>query len=276
MTPLTGEDAYYALAVKTKNADTLITALEVKRTEQSGKRLRSSARLSIRNLIPADFLAERFAQTQACILFSATLSPAECYQDLLGLPENTLWQAIPSPFSADQLDLQIININTRFNDRLPSIGPMVERIEQQYRSVPGNYLVYLSSFAYLEQLKNAFEQQCLDIPVIAQTTAMSEQSRLEFIDQFRTQRGVVGFAVLGGVFSEGIDLPGDALVGVFIATLGLPPFDDFHRQLAQRLQTRFGQGYAYTYLYPGHSQGDPSRWASDSDTARQGCRGADG
>jgi hypothetical protein len=65
-----------------------------------------------------------------------------------------------------------------------------------------------------------------DIPVIAQTTGMSEQSRLEFIDQFRTHRGVVGFAVLGGAFSEGIDLPGDALVGVFIATLGLPPFID--------------------------------------------------
>jgi DNA excision repair protein ERCC-2 len=117
--------------------------------------------------------------------------------------------------------------------------------------VPGNYLVYLSSFAYLEQLHSTFTRQCPDIPVIAQTTGMSEQSRLEFIDQFRTHRGMVGFAVLGGAFSEGIDLPGDALVGVFIATLGLPPFDDYHKQLAHRLQARFGQGYAYTYLYPG-------------------------
>jgi DNA excision repair protein ERCC-2 len=228
-----------------------LCTLEVKRTGQAGKRLRSSARLSIRNLIPADFLAERFAQAQACILFSATLSPAEYYQDLLGLPDSTLWQSIPSPFSADQLDLHIVNISTRFNDRLRSIGPMVKRIEQLYQSVPGNYLVYLSSFAYLEQLKIALEQQCPDIPVIAQTTGMGEQARLEFIEQFRTRRGVVGFAVLGGVFSEGIDLPGEALVGVFIATLGLPPFDDYHEQLARRLQIRFGQGYAYTYLYPG-------------------------
>ena len=58
-------------------------------------------------------------------------------------------------------------------------------------------------------------------------------------------------AVLGGAFSEGIDLPGDALVGVFIATLGLPPFDHYHEQLAIRLQNRFQQGYRYTYLYPG-------------------------
>ncbi len=231
--------------------DHSLCTLEVKRTGQAGKQLRSSASLSIRNLIPADFLAERFAQAQACILFSATLSPAEYYQDLLGLPDSTLWQSIPSPFSADQLDLHIVNISTRFNDRLRSIGPMVKRIEQLYQSVPGNYLVYLSSFAYLEQLKIALEQQCPDIPVIAQTTGMGEQARLEFIEQFRTRRGVVGFAVLGGVFSEGIDLPGEALVGVFIATLGLPPFDDYHEQLARRLQIRFGQGYAYTYLYPG-------------------------
>ncbi len=86
---------------------------------------------------------------------------------------------------------------------------------------------------------------------MTQSSGMAEQARLEFIHAFRTERGKVGFAVLGGAFSEGIDLPGDALVGVFIATLGLPPYDDFHEQLSQRLQARFGQGYNYTYLYPG-------------------------
>ncbi|PSL16259.1 RAD3-like DEAD/DEAH box helicase [Marinobacterium halophilum] len=72
--------------------------------------------------------------------------------------------------------------------------------------------------------------------MIAQTAGMTEQARHEFIEQFRNQRGVIGFAVLGGVFSERIDLPGQALVGVFIATPGLPPFDQYHAQLAQRLQ----------------------------------------
>ena len=80
---------------------------------------------------------------------------------------------------------------------------------------------------------------------------MNETDRVEFIQQFRNHRGIVGFAVLGGAFSEGIDLPGDALVGVFIATLGLPPFDHYQEQLAIRLQSRFQQGYRYTYLYPG-------------------------
>ena len=61
----------------------------------------------------------------------------------------------------------------------------------------------------------------------------------------------MAFAVLGGVFSEGIDLPGDQLIGAFVATLGLPPFDAWHEILKHRLQQRFGAGYDYTYLIPG-------------------------
>lgn len=232
-------------------ADHSLCTLTVKQEKGKGKRPTFKASLSIQNLIPADFLAPRFHQAQASVLFSATLNPAHYYRDLLGLPEKSGWQSIPSPFTASQLELRIIRISTRFHDRQSSIQPIVQRIRQQYRQTPGNYMVYLSSFAYLEQLSSAFVAHCPDIPIMTQSSGMAEQARLEFIQAFRTERGKVGFAVLGGAFSEGIDLPGDALVGVFIATLGLPPYDNFHEQLSQRLQARFGQGYNYTYLYPG-------------------------
>lgn len=231
--------------------DHSLCTLEVKPTEGKRKYRSFAATLSIQNLIPADFLAERFRVAQASVLFSATLTPARYYQDLLGLPTMTCWESIPSPFTAAQLDPRIIDISTRFKDRQRSLHPIIQRIASQYGALPGNYLVYLSSFAYLEQLLGALTSYCPDIPVMAQSPNMTEQARLAFIERFRTERGVVGFAVLGGVFSEGIDLPGDALIGVFIATLGLPPYDDLHEQLAKRLQARFGQGYAYTYLYPG-------------------------
>jgi len=80
---------------------------------------------------------------------------------------------------------------------------------------------------------------------------MSPQQRKDFLAGFREESGSVAFAVLGGVFSEGIDLPGDQLIGAFVATLGLPPFDAWHDILKQRLQQRFGAGYDYTYLIPG-------------------------
>ncbi|ART84039.1 hypothetical protein CBP31_11590 [Oceanisphaera profunda] len=229
-----------------------LCTLEV-RTWTAGSKPRQSASLALQNLIPADFLAPRFAHAEAAILFSATLSPARYYHDLLGLPDSTCGQTIASPFSAQQLQLNVLNVSTRFKDRARSLPAISQRIAAHYQAKAGNYLVYLSSFAYLKQLQDYFQNQHPSLPCIAQTSGMSEAERLAFIERFRNGRGLVGFAVLGGAFSEGIDLPGDDLVGVFIATLGLPPFDDYHQQLAQRLAARFGsdQSYAYTYLYPG-------------------------
>ena len=80
---------------------------------------------------------------------------------------------------------------------------------------------------------------------------MSAEQRRQFLADFRKPEGSIAFAVLGGVFSEGIDLPGDQLIGAFVATLGLPPFDAWHEILKDRLQQRFGEGYNYTYLIPG-------------------------
>ncbi len=98
-------------------ADHSLCTLTVKQEKGNRKRQIFKASLSIQNLIPADFLAPRFRQAQASVLFSATLNPAHYYRDLLGLPEKSGWQSIPSPFSASQLELRIIRISTRFHDR---------------------------------------------------------------------------------------------------------------------------------------------------------------
>ena len=217
------------------------------------------ARLQIMNLIPAEFLRERFSAAYASVSFSATLNPDHYYRDLLGLSERetvtqqkaALWFSLPGPFKPRQLDLRLVPISTRFRDRARSVSPLCQRIAHQYQQKPGNYLVYLSSFSYLQLLKQGLEQQCPNIPLQIQTPGMSENERHHFINRFRTQQGQIGLAVLGGAFSEGIDLPGKALIGVFVATLGLPPYDDFHEVLSTRLDKHFGDGYRYTYLYPG-------------------------
>lgn len=212
---------------------------------------RVRASLALQNLIPADFLAQRFEQAHACVLFSATLSPARYYQDLLGMPEHSCWRIISSPFSSAQLTVRTVAISTRFNQRQRSISAIAQRIINQYQAAPGNYLVYVSSFAYLNQLQ---QQLAIDMPsltTLSQTPAMTEAHRNEFIEQFRNSSSLVGLAVLGGAFGEGIDLPGEQLIGVFVVTLGLPPVNAFQQQLCQRLQARFGQGDFYTYLLPG-------------------------
>lgn len=213
---------------------------------------RGRAVLAIRNLIPADFLAARFANSHSTVLFSATLSPADYYRDLLGLPPETPWQETDSPFVGGQLDIQLAtNISTRLNDRAASLPLLVDVMAEQYRKRPGHYLAFFSSFAYLETALERFQLCCPDIPVWSQTRGMREEARQDFLQRFSPGGEGIGFAVLGGAFAEGIDLPGDRLIGAFIATLGLPPFDRLNEQLRARLQQRFGRGYDYAYLYPG-------------------------
>ncbi len=80
---------------------------------------------------------------------------------------------------------------------------------------------------------------------------MSEPERDSFLRRFAPDGRGIGFAVLGGAFGEGIDLPGTRLIGAFIATLGLPQVSPVNEEMQRRMELRFGAGYAYTYLYPG-------------------------
>lgn len=207
---------------------------------------------TIRNVVPAPFLNPRFAQTTCVVLFSATLSPREFYLDLLGLPDSTRWLDVESPFSPEQLDVQLVqHISTRYQHRDDSIAPMVELIVRQFERRPGNYLVFASSFDYLARIAEQLDRVAPHIPNRLQVRNMSEAERKQFIDGFAPEGRSLALAVLGGAFGEGIDLPGERMIGAFIATLGLPQLNDVSEQMRQRLDQLFDAGYAYTYLYPG-------------------------
>ncbi len=211
-----------------------------------------SGKLSIDNLIPADHLRARFDAAASTVLFSATLSPPQYHQDLLGLPAITVFKDVESPFCRQQIDLRLItSINTRQHQRQYSLAPICLRISQQAARTPGNYLVYVSSFDYLNALFEHLHQQSPALRLLRQRPGMPPAERESFIADVSDSTPSVGFAVLGGVFGEGIDLPGERLIGVFVATLGLPPHNDLYEVLRQRLETRYGRGYDYTYLYPG-------------------------
>ena len=213
---------------------------------------RGWASLTLQNLIPADFLTERFKAAHSVLLFSATLSPGVYYRDLLGLSEDARFTSLPGPFSAEQLKVEFTpGISTRQVHREASLQPIAELIAKQYRERPGHYLAFFSSFKYAKEVSDTLAEQAPDIPQRSQKPGMSPDQRRQFLAEFQKPEGSVAFAVLGGVFSEGIDLPGDQLIGAFVATLGMPPFDAWHEILKERLQQRFGEGYNYTYLIPG-------------------------
>lgn len=208
--------------------------------------------LCLRNLVPARFLAPRFAAAHAAVLFSATLSPHGFYRDMLGLGDRCEGLSVDSPFRPDQLAVRLVrSVSTRLRDRPRSLRPLADLIARQFDSAPGNYLVFVSSFEYLEQLAGALSSLHPRLPVWRQHAGMSEPDRKQFLAQLRPGGQGVGFAVLGGAFAEGVDLPGSRLIGAFVITLGLPTVDPVNRVMQQRMQELFGAGYEYTYLYPG-------------------------
>ncbi len=220
-----------------------------KRELSSSKTL---SKLTLRNVVPAGFIRPRLTAARSTTLFSATLNPRHFYRDLLGLPDNTAWVDVESPFVREQLDVHIVSrISTRYTHRQASLAPIVELMAEQFRARPGNYLAFFSSFDYLQQVAQLMNATHPDIPMWQQSRGMGEADRQAFLERFTPDSQGVGFAVLGGAFGEGIDLPGARLIGAFIATLGLAQLNPVNEQLKQRMSVLFGAGYDYTYLYPG-------------------------
>ncbi len=208
--------------------------------------------LAIRNLVPAPFLSGRFAACASAACFSGTLAPFDFYRDTLGLPADTATLDVGSPFRSEQLQVHVaLDVSTRFRDRAGSMQALTGIIARQFAERPGNYLAFFSSFDYLARAVEAFTRRCPGVPVWTQARGMREAEREDFLARFEAGGRGIGFAVLGGAFAEGIDLPGDRLVGAFVASLGLPQHDEANEVMRERMEAMFGDGYAYTYVYPG-------------------------
>lgn len=223
---------------------------DISKRQFGGKR--SASTLCLRNVVPAEFIRPRLTAARSSVLFSATLSPRHYYADLLGLPADTAWIDVESPFKAEQLQVRIVDaISTRFVHRQASLEPIVELIAGQFAQRPGNYLAFFSSFDYLQQVAQLMAERHPQVALWLQSRGMAEAERQGFLNQFTQHSQGIGFAVLGGAFGEGIDLPGARLIGAFIATLGLPQLNPINEQMKARMASIFGSGYDYTYLYPG-------------------------
>jgi DNA excision repair protein ERCC-2 len=159
---------------------------------------------------------------------------------------------VQSPFQPEQLTVRLVrSISTRFRDRERSLLPIADLLARQYASRPGNYLAFLSSFEYLHCVATLLNERYPHIPAWKQHSGMKEPAREAFLARFQPEGQGIGFAVLGGAFAEGVDLPGSRLIGAFVATLGLPQVNAVNEEMQRRMDTLFGSGYEYTYLYPG-------------------------
>jgi Rad3-related DNA helicase len=209
------------------------------------------ARVAMRNVVPATFLAPRFAACDSVTLFSATLGTAAYQRDLLGLPAGTAWIDVPPAFAPAHLVVRAARISTRLPHRQRTLAAVVDLMARQFDAHPGNYLAFFSSFDYLEQAAAQLALRHPDLPRWQQARATAAAPHPGFLEHFVADGRGIGFAVLGGAYAEGVDLPGSRLVGAFVATLGLPPQTAVQAQFRARLDATFGRGHGYADLVPG-------------------------
>ena len=213
----------------------------------------SEVRAAMLCLDPSDFLAADFAKGRAAVLFSATLAPAGYYKDLCGLPDARA-VALRSPFDPANMGLWCARqVSTRYKDRADSIAKVSDLLAVMAAAQPGHYLAFFPSYSYLQQVWENFTARYPDQPTLCQESSMDEGQRTEFLAQFLARDGkpLLGFAVLGGVFGEGVDLTGESLIGVAVVSPGLPQIGPRQEQLRDYFEETRGAGFDYAYRYPG-------------------------
>jgi len=223
---------------------------------------KSDVRLKLFCLDPSQLLQQVGKGYRSHIYFSATLSPVSYYMDMLGAGENDYTLAVPSPFAKEQLDVVINPLSTRYHDRDQSKLPIAKLIMELMSERPGNYFVFFPSYAYMNAVYETYMElkewsvpagSASDAEVLLQTPDMAEEDRDRFLGAFQAGSGksLIGFAVMGGVFSEGVDLAGDRLVGVIVVGVGLPQLGVERNMLKDYFNEQGKNGYDYAYVFPG-------------------------
>lgn len=203
---------------------------------------------------PSDILDGILSKGRASVMFSATLAPISYFCDLLGGGKQPLCLDLASPYDPENLCLAAIDsISTRYEDRDKNCKKIATCIAAAVAPKAGNYIVYFPSYGYLEKVHEAFVKKYPKVRTIVQKKGMSRRQHEEFINSFKDDENKmrIGFCVLGGSFSEGVDLPGNRLIGSIIVGVGLPGFSSERNIMRDYFENRYENGFEYAYTYPG-------------------------
>lgn len=205
---------------------------------------------------PAVNLQNYLEQGNSTIFFSATLLPVHYYKKLLSVEKDDYAVYAHSSFPQENKFLFIgTDVSTRYTRRGESTYQRFARyIAVMAEQKKGNYMAFFPSYRFLEEVHTCF-LECVDHEVdsICQVSYMDEEQREEFLEEFEQERekSLVAFCVMGGIFSEGIDLTDDKLIGAVIAGTGLPQVCTEREILKQYFNVADMDGFDYAYLYPG-------------------------
>ncbi len=200
---------------------------------------------------PSSRLRGDLRALRCAVFFSATLSPMDYFRDLLGGDSGDESAVFDSPFAPDQMRLRILAADITYKNRATSLDTVATAVAEHVQSVPGNHLVFCPSMAYLDDLCAMLQALLPEEVLMTQTRGMPDAERSAFLDSFQPESRRTALAVLGGIFSEGIDLPGERLVGVTVIGTGLPRLSLERDILQAHFEEKKGSGFDYAYRFPG-------------------------
>lgn len=214
----------------------------------------------------SQMLASALARGRAAVFFSATLSPLEYFRTTLGGAETDRMLSLNSPFPQERMGVLVNStIRTDFKNRGRSYEDVALGIGQLAEARSGRYIAFFPSHDYLQQTLARFKALFPSLEAVVQRRTMNDAEREEFLDKFdlpqppinglllndEPARARVGFAVMGGVFGEGIDLVGERLIGAIIVGVGLPQVCLERNLIKNYFDERGGSGFSHAYVYPG-------------------------
>lgn len=209
-------------------------------------------RLSLSCLDASAFLKESLSRVKGAVLFSATLSPISYFSEGIIGEKEAPYLLLPTPFDEAKFHVMIApKVSVRYKDRGKSYPEVASYLKEFVLAKTGNYFLYFPSYEYLQSIR-----PFLDFPgssILVQGKKMSEEEKKGFLDSFSPNptSTTVGLLILGGAFSEGIDLVSDRLLGVAIVGVGLPQMNFQNNLIRDYYAQKGGDGFAYAYQNPG-------------------------
>ncbi|WP_221372596.1 helicase C-terminal domain-containing protein [Clostridium perfringens] len=210
--------------------------------------------LSINCLDPSRILKSIMNRFKSVIIFSATLLPMEYFKELYGAQEGDYSVNLTSPFDyKNKLTIVGKDVSTTYSNRKRTLPKIVNYIIECAKSKIGNYLVFFPSYEYMWMVHEEIKKREVDFSLVAQGDHMKEDEKEEFLALFKEGREKthLGLAVLGGHFSEGIDLTLDKLIGVIIIGVGMPKICLERESIKEYYNSIGKNGFDYAYVYPG-------------------------
>lgn len=198
----------------------------------------------------SEHLKVAYKEFKNVVAFSATLKPFSYYQELLGFSDNKTKQVeFASPFEREHRKLLIIpQISTKYSDRHANATKISETLARITALKPGNYIALFPSFEFMHLVAER-----LDMPafrILIQEREMKQKQTAEYLEELKAARQpTLLLGVQGGVFSEGVDFPGDMLIGAFVVGPALPNFDFEREQIRAYYEKRYGKDNAFNYAY---------------------------